>query len=209
MRRWELPTTWPSAAIVFLTIALIYDLVSERRTMGLGWLPLFLVVALLVGIGAAKWRGQRTLVRQLSVALTLLLTVFLLFSTLILVLQARMSQAEPMSLLQDAIVLWTTNVLVFALWYWQIDAGGPDRRAADGYHSTDFVFPQCAGTEQPGSQWAPGLVDYVFLAFTTAMAFGPTDTAVLSRRAKLLMMAQASISLAALAGIAARALNAS
>ncbi len=206
--RWRLLTaSWSPSTIVFLTLALLYRLVSERRTLGSGWWPLFLVVALMVGMSAAELRGHRTRVRQLSVATTLFLTAFVTLSTLSLVVQATRSKADPLSLLEDALVLWIANVLVFALWYWQIDAGGPDRRAVGPYRSTDFVFPQCAGAEQPGSQWAPGLVDYLFLAFTMAMAFSPTDTAVLSRRAKLLVMAQTMISLLSVAVLAARALN--
>jgi hypothetical protein len=196
-----------TTAVVFLAVGLLYQAVSERRTLGLGWVLLALDVALLLAMRAADARGRPALARQLSIATTLFLTTAVTLSTAVLVVQALTSKTEALDLLRDALALWVANVLIFALWYWQIDGGGPDRRAAGAYRSTDFVFPQHAGGAAPADSWAPGLVDYLFLAFTTAMAFSPTDTAVLSQRAKLLVMAQAVISLLSVAVLAARAIN--
>ena len=116
-------------------------------------------------------------------------------------------------MLVSAVALWTTNILVFALWYWRFDAGGPhyrERRA--GHPDGAFLFPQMtmdtsALREAGQSQWSPNFVDYLFLAFTTSTALSPTDTPVLARWAKILMMLQAFTSLLILALLAARAVN--
>ncbi|GAC1661480.1 MAG: hypothetical protein NVS9B4_13800 [Candidatus Acidiferrum sp.] len=111
-------------------------------------------------------------------------------------------------LLRSAGALWITNVLVFALWYWKLDAGGPLQRE----HPTDplqssFLFPQMLTHEGRDSSWKPQFLDYLFLAFNTSTAFSPTDTAVLSRGAKVGMMLQSLISLTIIALLAARAVN--
>jgi len=116
--------------------------------------------------------------------------------------------------------LWFANVLVFALWYWKLDAGGPlGRESATGKIESAFLFPQMLADSAPAAQqgkkdpakvdpqWTPHFMDYLFLAFNTSTAFSPTDTAVLSRWAKVGMMLQAIISLAIIAIIAARAIN--
>ena len=126
----------------------------------------------------------------------------------------------PQALLRAAVALWITNVLVFALWYWKLDAGGPlGRDGSRGRLDSAFLFPQMLVCDDSKNQdnkkdplrvdprWSPHFVDYLFLAFNTSTAFSPTDTAVLSRWAKLGMMLQALISLAIIALIAARAVN--
>jgi hypothetical protein len=192
--------------LVFVIIGVLYQLVSERLNMGFGKVLLAAELALVVGMNVAAVRGCRWIVRLLSVGIMLLLTVVVISSTVGLLVYAPASKLEPVVLLKDAAVLWLANVLTFALWYWEMDGGGPERRAAEGYRSKDLVFPQCAGGEPP-AHWAPGLVDYVFFAFSTAMAFSPTDTAVLSRRVKMLVMTQALISMLCVAVLAARAIN--
>jgi hypothetical protein len=109
--------------------------------------------------------------------------------------------------------LWITNILVFASWYWRLDAGGPRARELRGVHTDGaFLFPQMTLKHQAkhdmGQQgWSPGFVDYLFLAFNTSTAFSPTDSPVLSSWAKILMMIQALISFATVVLLAARAVN--
>ena len=118
---------------------------------------------------------------------------------------------EP--LLRSAATLWVCNILVLACWYWRLDAGGPYRRALCRLHTAGaFLFPQMTldpdlRKDMRADQWNPGFVDYLFLAFNTSTAFSPTDVPALSRWAKTLMMIQASISLATIALLAARAVN--
>jgi hypothetical protein len=106
-----------------------------------------------------------------------------------------------------------TNILVFALWYWRLDAGGPLRRDSRvGHPDGAFLFPQMTMFPEAkiaaGQQtWSPNFLDYLFLAFCTSTAFSPTDTPALARWGKLLMMLQSMISLTVLALLAARAVN--
>jgi len=109
--------------------------------------------------------------------------------------------------LGDSALIWAMNVVTFAVWYWELDGGGPARRRGDRRASEDFLFPQIAQGGEGARGWSPGFVDYLFLAFNTSTAFSPTDTAVLSRRAKVLTMAQSLISLAVVAVLIGRAVN--
>ena len=117
----------------------------------------------------------------------------------------------PPELLRSAVALWVSNVLVFASWYWRLDAGGPHKRYLRDSHSEGaFLFPQM--TLPPNSKllepnWRPDFIDYLFLAFNTSTAFSPTDVPVLSRWAKALMMIQSAVSLGTIAILAARAIN--
>jgi hypothetical protein len=119
----------------------------------------------------------------------------------------------PNQLLRSAGLLWICNLLVFACWYWRLDAGGPHQRALRRSHTDGaFLFPQMVldpelRKEMGEDEWSPGFVDYLFLAFNTSTAFSPTDVPVLSRWAKGLMMVQAFLSLATIALLAARAVN--
>ena len=126
--------------------------------------------------------------------------------SLALLVRALAAHTEaPPDMLRSAVVLWITNVLVFALWYWRLDGGGPHQRSADRGEPGAFLFPQM--NMSPPPKWSPIFVDYLFLAFNTSTAFSPTDSAVLSRWAKILTMAQATISLAIVVLLAARAVN--
>jgi uncharacterized membrane protein len=119
----------------------------------------------------------------------------------------------PLQLLIAAAALWISNMLVFACWYWRLDAGGPSQRDLNVSHTDGaFLFPQMIldpelRREMGEDRWRPGFIDYLFLAFNTSTAFSPTDVPVLSRWAKVLMMIQSIISLATIAILAARAIN--
>lgn len=132
--------------------------------------------------------------------------------SLIAALLAHTASKTGQTLLLDAVNIWLTNVIVFGLWYWSIDRGGPASRGVTRSKDCDFLFPQMQMQTQSTSDtrspaWSPGFVDYLYVAFTNASAFSPTDTMPLSGRAKLLMMVQSSISLLTLALVAARAVN--
>jgi hypothetical protein len=111
----------------------------------------------------------------------------------------------PRQLLIAALGLWSSNVLVFASWYWRLDGGGPNARDRRKSHESGaFLFPQM---QIRGPNWKPGFIDYLFLAFNTSTAFSPTDVPVLSRWAKVMMMIQACISLGTVVILAGRAVN--
>lgn len=197
---------WP-AAVALLVIGGLYLLVSDRLTLGPSWLLLVVVVVFLGPRTVTRLRGHRAPTRWLGLATITAVTILVGTSAGFLVTQLPNGTISSATLLVDAALLWVANVLTFAVWYWEIDAGGPAHRRAECHASEDFLFPQLSMGRGAAEGWSPGFVDYLFLAFNTSTAFSPTDTLILSRRAKLLMMAQSLISLLTLAVLAARAIN--
>jgi len=110
-------------------------------------------------------------------------------------------------LLRAAVHMWVVNVLLFGLWYWQLDSGGPLNRPTCAPHERDFLFPQQTEPALAESGWHPEFLDYLYVSFTNAAAFSPTDTMPLGRWAKMLMLAQSAISLTLAVMVVARAVN--
>jgi hypothetical protein len=108
-------------------------------------------------------------------------------------------------LISSGLLLYCFNVLVSALWYWEIDGGGPEHRQHSDRQAADFLFPQQIGGYD--GNWAPHFFDYLYLAFTGATAFSPTDTMPLSHRAKFLMMLEAILALIVISFVVSRAIN--
>jgi uncharacterized membrane protein len=117
------------------------------------------------------------------------------------------SGVQGRTLLYAAFDIWVTNVIVFALWYWELDGGGPPRRLRNPKAPRDFAFVQMTDPEVAAAGWHPRFTDYLYVSFTNASAFSPTDTMPLTRWAKLLMMLQSVISILTLLLVAARAVN--
>ena len=115
--------------------------------------------------------------------------------------------ANGRELILTAVNIYITNIIIFGLWYWEMDGGGPGQRLQAPKHEQDFLFPQNQHEDYKHPHWQPTFIDYLYVSSTNGMAFSPTDTMPLSRRAKLLMLAQATISLIAIALVAARAVN--
>jgi len=115
--------------------------------------------------------------------------------------------ADGRSLILAAINIYLTNIIIFALWYWEMDGGGPGERQRIKGYEQDFMFPQHQNDSYRHPSWRPTFIDYLYVSSTNAMAFSPTDTLPLSRRAKLLMLMQAIVSLITIALVAARAVN--
>jgi len=114
---------------------------------------------------------------------------------------------DGQSLLIDALNIWFTNVVIFALWFWSIDRDGPAARGLSARAAPDFLFPQMMGAGDEDPRWTPGFLDYFYVSFTNATAFSPTDTMPLSIRAKMLMALEAFVSLLTVGLVAARAVN--
>ncbi|MBA3944045.1 MAG: DUF1345 domain-containing protein [Herpetosiphonaceae bacterium] len=197
---------WP-AALAFLSIGGIYLLISGRHLSVPSWLILAAVLVLLVPINIARLNGLDHIVKILARGLTMLVTVIIASSAALLLIRLQGGGTKAGVLLRDAALIWIANILCFALWYWEIDGGGPNVRRLDHHASSDFLFPQMTMDPALVQGWAPDFLDYLFLAFNTSTAFSPTDTMVLSRRAKGLMMIQSLISLLVIAVLAARAIN--
>ena len=200
------------AAISILVVAGIYTALPDYLMVGPRWLFLLISLSLLAATVFTYRRGHHRLNNILGFTLTATLTLFMIWSLVLLVLALPSHREAPVRLLRSASALWLTNVLVFALWYWRLDAGGPHQRdLVRGHQSGSFLFPQMTflGNElaRDWKFWSPNFIDYLFVAFNTSTAFSPTDVPVLSRWAKLVTMAQASISLIIVVILAARAVN--
>jgi hypothetical protein len=201
--------------LALLAIGSIYALISEQFALGPRGLVPGLIVALVVLLLATLHDGRVSLGRTVGMAILAVVTVAESIGTSVLIASlltapqrmSEMPHAVALALLRDAALIWLVNILTFSLWYWELDGGGPGQRHHAGYHNPDFGFPQAASETSASALWLPHYIDYLFLAFNTSTAFSPTDTLVLSVRAKLLMMTQALISLTVLAIIAARAIN--
>ena len=110
-------------------------------------------------------------------------------------------------LLASGGAIWLSNMITFGLWYWDLDRGGAAARARGSGHPPAFIFPEMTNSEYVGPGWYPKLVDYLNLSFTSAMAFGPTDVSAIRSWAKLMMMAEAVISLLVAILVVSRAVN--
>lgn len=198
---------WPGIVALVAAASLNLLLPSDLNASP-GWTGVLAVAALATAAAMLpKWHVW------LGHATTAIVTTQLAYALARLVLDLTLHHGSPVDLLQGALVLWSMNIVVFASWYWRLDAGGPHLRSRrQTYGGGAFLFPQltvppdlrhAAGAEA----WRPRFIDYLFLAFNTSTAFSPTDVPVLSAWAKVLMMVQASISLATLAMVAARAVN--
>ena len=198
---------WP-AFVAMLAVSFLYLALPERLSYGPAWLLLVVVVLLLIPIVFTYQLGHLNVTRMLTFAANIAITLALIGSLVLLVQGLPQHRDSPMTLLFSAGALWITNVLVFALWYWKLDAGGPlGRDRPGGASQSSFLFPQMVRQSEADQSWSPEFMDYVFLAFNTSTAFSPTDTAVLSRWAKVGVMLQSIISLSIIALLAARAVN--
>jgi hypothetical protein len=222
---------WLARGAVLLIVALQIGFVNDL-SVGPVWLAPCIELTLLIPLSIGtiwtqrsvrsaetddEWRlvrRWRRSVRVLAITLTAFSTL-INFVALVLLIQAILAghAGTGRALLIDAINIWTTNVVIFALWYWFLDRGGPSSRGLVPDHKRDFLFTQQqqqqqgAGATTGFSEWLPGFIDYFFLAYTNATAFSPADTFPLTARAKLLMMAESAISLITIALVASRAVG--
>jgi hypothetical protein len=198
---------WP-AFIAMIAAGGVYLALPEPLSLGPSWGLLAILSVLMIPIVVSDRRGDHKITRILTFTANGLITFAMIASLAHLIYGIPRHLQSPQTLLRSACALWIANILVFALWYWKLDGGGPLRRERpQGMFSSSFLFPQMMEREGQDATWAPHFVDYLFLAFNTSTAFSPTDTAVLSRWAKLSMMLQSLISLMIVALLAARAVN--
>ena len=197
---------WP-AVVALLATGGISLALPERLTPGPNWALLLVLLVLLIPTIAFHRAGFLKLNFALGIVLCSVVTVALVWSLAFLIAGLPDKRETPPQLLRSAVSLWVSNFLLFASWYWRLDAGGPHVREVIQYHEEGaFLFPQMTSPNLRGT-WRPGFVDYLFLAFNTSTAFSPTDVPVLSRWAKVMMMIQSLISLGAVIVLAARAVN--
>ena len=220
LREEETESRWEAAPAVAIVIALQVALaavsrVEDWKTWVFHWwvwlLPVGPEVALLVPLA---WSRPHRRLQQLGLRRTVALTLLGLVSAanvlLVLAVVAslvRGQEASGSQLLLKAVTVWSTNVIAYGLWYWAFDRGGPVRRLQPSPPPPDFQFPQMENPELAAPGWQPELVDYIYVSFTNSIAFSPTDAMPLSRRAKLMMLSESTISALTVLLVAARAVN--
>ena len=203
---------WP-AFVAALAVGGLYAALPEVLTMGPRWLFPSVVLVLLIPNIVSHHTGSHRLNTFIGFVVDGVLTTGLIISLILLIAALPMHKQTPTALLLSAASLWATTILVFALWYWRLDAGGPNQRDNRSAHLEGaFLFPQMTMSDQALREtgqrgWSPNFVDYLFLAFNTSTAFSPTDVPVLARWAKVLMMLQSLLSLLIIALLAGRAVN--
>jgi hypothetical protein len=208
----HLEPRWP-AMVALLSVGVLFIALPGPLSPGPAWLLITVVAVLLIPTAWARLREFDRLNTIMGHVLSSVVTADMIWSLGLLVAALPSHRIAPPDLLRASAALWISNILVFASWYWRLDAGGPHAREARGAHTDGaFLFPQMTLNRQTRTDlheqgWSPGFVDYLFLAFNTSTAFSPTDCPVLTRWAKLLMMVQSLISLATVVLLAARAVN--
>ncbi len=210
LRRTPGEPRWPVTLTVVVAIGL--QLLLPNRLSALRYVLPVLECALLAGLIIAnpvRIERRSRFVAAASIVLTLLITAANAVSAVLLVRAILEGKANegPLPLLGSGAAIWLTNVIAFALWYWEFDRGGPVHRAGGTSPYPDLMFPQMASPELAPPEWEPRFVDYLYLSFTNATAFSPTDVMPLARWAKLTMLVQSGVSLALVVLVVARAVN--
>jgi hypothetical protein len=212
---WRRPTRgehrWPSA-LAIVVVAVLQLLLPPKLSLH----PRYLIpaielalLAVLIAFNPGRLERRDPLLRRLSLVLTGILFAADAGSGAALVVELLRGQASdrPSVLLGTGGAIYVTNVVVFALWYWELDRGGPVVRGQGERAFPDFLFPQMTATELVDPNWEPTFPDYLYLSFTNVTAFSPTDTLPLSRWAKLLMMLEATLAVLLVVLVIARAVN--
>ena len=219
-REEEIESRWEAAPAVVLLIAgqvvlAVVSATSNWTLAGLDWwvwlCPVVPEVAVLVPLALSR-RRMRVIQQggRRSIALELLAIVGAVNATMLVALLASLIRGDEKSggeLLLKGGTVWATNVVVFGLWYWALDRGGPARRLLPDPPPPDLQFPQMENPQLAAPGWHPRLMDYIYVSFTNSIAFSPTDVMPLSRLVKLLMMFESAVSAMTVLLVAARAVN--
>jgi uncharacterized membrane protein len=220
LREEQVESEWEAAPIVGVVIGLQVALALVSRDQhwkmwDFGWWIWFLPVAPeLLLLVLLTWHRPRRRLEQAGMRRMVSLSLVALISAangfLVVAVIASLVTGQEKSgaqLLLKAAAVWSTNIVAFALWYWALDRGGPVRRTRANPPLPDFQFPQMDSPDLAPRGWQPHLFDYVYVSFTNSIAFSPTDTLPLTRRAKALMLWESAISALTLLLVAARAVN--
>jgi hypothetical protein len=203
---------WPPALALLIVLFLLVVFPNHVRVLPV-WVFHVAVLAMLVAMAAVRLTPAHTLWRRIERLLIILLAVAYVANTcielvdLIGVITLHPAKSNAFTLLSSSIAIWVANVLTFSMLYWQLDRGGPSARVSQVGVTPDWLFPQAGLPEDVPPGWRPEFFDYLFLGYTTATAFSPTDVSPLTHRAKLLMMLESTISLLTLGIIVSRAIN--
>ena len=202
---------WPVTVVVMFTVMGQLS-IPAAFTIGPTWLTPAIetvMLAIIVILNPGKIRLPHMHLRWLSLALTATMTTAFVVSALRLIagLLTGTVSNDPLTLIRVGSTIWLLNIVVMALWYWELDRGGASARARNVHDRTDFLFPQMSAPEFARPNWEPRFLDYLYASFTNATAFSPTDVLPLTQWAKMLMMLQSLVSLSTVALVIARAVN--
>ena len=201
---------WPAQLTVLAAIA-IQLLLPARLTVRPAWLIPSLEGALLIGLVIVtpnQIEDEHPRRRRIALGLTAFVSVANVYSLAALThYLLHHNVSEGRALIGAGVLIWLTNFLIFALWYWEIDRGGPGRRSAGHDGPPDFLFPQMADDRIEPLEWRPKFLDYLYVSLTNATAFSPTDTMPLTPTAKSFMGIQSLVSLVTIGLIVSRAIN--
>jgi uncharacterized membrane protein len=201
---------WPAQATILAAIALQFAL-PERLVVGPFWLIPSLEGLLLLGMFLAtpnQLEHEHPRRRRVALGLTAFVSAANIYSLAALthfLLHHNVNHGNELVI--SGVLIWLTNFLIFALWYWETDRGGPGRRAAGHDGLPDFLFPQMSDDRIEPRDWRPKFVDYLYVSLTNATAFSPTDTMPLTPMAKSIMGVQSLVSLVTIGLIVSRAVN--
>jgi uncharacterized membrane protein len=202
---------WPAQLTVLMAIALQL-LLPARLTVGPTWLLPALEGALLIGLSFASPRElehEHRVRRGVALGMTALVSfanIWSLYELIHFLLHHNVG-SNGRQLLFAGVLIWLTNFLIFGLWYWELDRGGPGKRASGNDEAPDFLFPQMTDDTIEPIDWRPQFIDYAYVSLTNAAAFSPTDTMPLTPMAKMVMGVQSIVSLVTIGLIVSRAVN--
>jgi uncharacterized membrane protein len=200
---------WP-ASLALLTCVVLYIVLPNRLVIGPRLLIPVLIVLALIPLSLRRHRhpDESPQVRRLTLALIGLVTVANVTSMILLVRRLLdTSVPQGRALIYSAAAVWLTNVIIYGVWFWEIDRGGPTKRAAGRKDVYDLQFPQLENPDLAPVDWEPKFTDYLYTSFANGTSFAPADAMPLSRRMKVLFVTESMVSFITIAVVAARAVN--
>ena len=200
---------WP-ASLALTACVILYAVLPSRLVVGPRWLLPVLVALPLLPLSARRHRhpDEAPWIRRVVLVLVAIVTAANITSVALLVdrlLSSNVSQGTQ--LIYSAVAIWLTNVIIYGVWFWEIDRGGPHRRAGSEVLWPDIQFPQMENPEMAPKDWRPHFYDYLFTSYANGTSFAPADAMPLTLRLKVLFASESAVSLVAIVVVGARAIN--
>lgn len=200
---------WP-ASLALVSCVILYAVLPSRLVVGPKWLLPILVALPLAPLSARRHRhpDEAPWIRRVVLALITIVTIANVTSVVLLVnrlLSSNVSQGTQ--LIYSAVAIWLTNVIIYGVWFWEIDRGGPHKRAGSADLWPDIQFPQMGNPELVPKDWRPHFFDYLYTSFANGTSFAPADAMPLTLRIKILFASESAVSLVAIVVVGARAIN--